>query len=334
MLSSTKSEPEISVIIVSFRARDKLTKCLDSLMKECHEDFPIQIIVVNNDPEDTTLASLLDNYQDLELINNSGNLGFAHGCNTGALAARSKTLLFLNPDTQVQPKALSQMLTEFKKLPSFSILGCSKTNAKGRPERTNRFFPSALTISGVGKMIHRQLNKKKNKEDFDSRNILVFPDWISGSVVMMQHQNFAELKGWDTRYWMYSEDIDLCKRATQMGGLVAILQSTSITHEHGGSSRINPEITSLTKTEVQISHHVYVSLQERGLKAVFMHCQYIFLHLLSNLVWALVSLLKASSPAAVAKRLTLKKLLGYYVSALHKRTWVSPRAVGVENRFS
>ena len=67
---------------------------------------------------------------------------------------------------------------------------------------------------------------------------------------------------------MYFEDVDLCRRAVEMGGAVVMLKNVSIMHDHGGSSRLDTEIASMTKTEVRISQHEYISLHENGVKAV------------------------------------------------------------------
>ena len=97
-------------------------------------------------------------------------------------------------------------------------------------------------------------------------NELFFPDWISGSVVMMKKDIYGQLNGFDEDFWMYYEDVDICKRAQDAGGRIVFCKNITIEHNHGGSSRMNLRITSLTKTEVYISRHVYISKHKRGIE--------------------------------------------------------------------
>ena len=128
--------------------------------------------------------------------------------------------------------------------------------ANGKFERMERFFPRWYTLTGLGKSLHRLLVRKQLDIDFDKNKALVFPEWLSGSVIFIRQKDFENLAGWNEKFWMYSEDVDLCKRAATKGGKMVLLQNVTIVHNHGGSSRINPETTALTKTEVFISRHV------------------------------------------------------------------------------
>jgi Predicted glycosyltransferases len=70
---------------------------------------------------------------------------------------------------------------------------------------------------------------------------------------MIKHETFDKLGGFDEDFWMYSEDVDLCRRIRNAGGEIAFCSNITIEHNHGGSSRVNLKTTSLTKTEVHIS---------------------------------------------------------------------------------
>lgn len=100
------------------------------------------------------------------------------------------------------------------------------------------------------------LNKNRIANDFAKNRTIVYPQWVSGSVIFIRHYDFKQSGGWNEQFWMYCEDIDLCKRASSRGGKIALLQNVDIIHDHGGNSRINLVTTALTKSEVYISRHV------------------------------------------------------------------------------
>lgn len=328
-----ESKPDLSIVIVNYCVWHKLQDCLASLEETQHSTVKLQIIVVNNGPKDTYFDDFKQQHKHITCIQNTGNFGFAHGCNSGALQAKADILLFLNPDTLVPKNALAEMINHFKTLPPFSVLATNKVNDKGKAERTERFFPSLLNMSGIGKALFRLVNKRTISQRIDSCEAFAYPDWVSGCVIMMDRQSFVNMGGWDSRFWMYSEDADLCKRAALAGGHIVLMKNIAITHSHGGSSRINPKTTAITKSEVCASHHVYVSKHEKGITAVLMHTQLIVIHLLSSSFYALVSLLFFNSKKAKAKRMLWLAILKHYRGCLLRKSWLSERSTGVDTRF-
>ena len=85
-----------------------------------------------------------------------------------------------------------------------------------------------------------------------------YPDWISGAFVLIRLEDFKKLGSWDDFFWMYYEDIDLSKRAANLGMKRVLLNNWYCIHNHGGASRKNIDTTILTKSEVLISSHKYI----------------------------------------------------------------------------
>lgn len=333
MSHQNTNTPSLTIIIVNYHSWDKLKPCLESLSEANQPDIILEIQVVDNDPNDPHMADFARHYPQVNFVKNIGNHGFAHGCNTGALHATASVLLFLNPDTRVPKQGLKAMLERFASLPQHSILASDKKKPNGKSERIQRFFPRLFVQTGLGKAINRLFHKKQLAETFSKEQDIVYPDWVSGSVVMISRSTFARLNGWDTQFWMYSEDADLCKRASLLGGKIALAQQLIIEHDHGASSRINPVTTALTKTEVKISHHVFVSKHFRGLTRMLMHIELLVFDTLGTALWAIISILAGTHPKAKAKRLLLVNLLQYYGQCLRQGHWLSPRSVGKETRI-
>ena len=96
----------------------------------------------------------------------------------------------------------------------------------------------------------------------------------------MSRNWFDKVEGWTEKYWLYFEDVDLCKKVNILGGKIALIRNTFIIHKHGGASRINIKTKALTKTEVLISQHVYFNEHTNGATNFIIQ----FLLIVSNLI--------------------------------------------------
>jgi len=145
--------------------------------------------------------------------------------------------------------------------------------------------------------------------------------------MMMSKTSFNSIGKWNERFWMYFEDVDFCRRAKDLGGAVILLKNVALVHEHGGSSRSDAEITALTKTEVLISQHEYISLHVNGLKEVLMHAFLILNNLVLGLVSAIPGLILFSNKRLMVSNKVFLRLINYYFNAFLKDTWISPRSI-------
>jgi GT2 family glycosyltransferase len=131
---------QLSVILVNYRGWKKLRPCLESL--KCLSTLPIdsEIIIVDNQSADGELTGFARDFPDFNFIENTGNFGFAHGCNYGASAAKGDFLMFLNPDTIVNAEAIQQLRTTASKYANLTILTC-------RQVTTGQTIPGPMAFS-------------------------------------------------------------------------------------------------------------------------------------------------------------------------------------------
>lgn len=298
--------------------------CLDSLAGIKPEGFSFEVIVADNNSGDGEILKISKRYPQFRFILNELNGGFGYGCNKGAASANGKYLLFLNPDTVASGEALQSMLLTMTQHPEFTILSCRQVNDRGREAVSGGDFPAPGNLTGVLRAITRP---KKQQPAGD----IVFPDWISGSVVMISADNFRKISGFDEDFWMYYEDVDLCKRVRDAGGIVAYHRIITIEHNHGGSSRINVKTTSLTKAEVMISRHVYFSKHYHGLKGFAVQSFMVVNNLITNAVTAVPGFILFFVPKAFVRVLVFSRLVGYYVRAIGRGSWVSNRVISRKN---
>jgi GT2 family glycosyltransferase len=318
---------DISIIIVNYRGWKALEECLESINVIISRTFSFEVIIVDNFSNDGQFPVFKQKYSKFIFIENSGNNGFSNGCNFGAGIAKGNHFLFLNPDTKLTLEALEILLQTAVSHPEIGILSCLQINENNVFYKQNNLFPALGRFFGISRSLFRKLNKAKLEKRFNNNNDLFYPDWVTGAVIFISRDWFNKIKGWNEDYWLYFEDVDLCKKISDNGGKVAVTRKATIFHQHGGASRLNVKTKALTKTEVIISKHVYISNQfPTGIK-LYLHSLLIIGVLTEKIILSLLSLFLFFIPKLKVNRLMLRNLFLYYFNAIQKRTWISPRAM-------
>ncbi len=323
--STIKSK--ISVIIVNYRSWKHLTNCLNSLNVILSDLFQLEVIVVDNFSNDGLFSKYQQKYIAVKFIENSGNNGFANGCNLGAKNATGNYLLFLNPDTIASKEALREMLNLSKNNPDYGVISCSQINAKGKRENEVRFFPTFQTLFGLFRIIYRKNNSDEIQKKYDQSNEIIFPDWVSGSVVFMSKLWFDKIGGWNEDFWMYFEDVDLCKRITENNGKIVLFRKAEIIHNHGGASRLNVSTSVITKTEVIISKHVYISRHLKGFEKFGTLFLLMFSTIVTKFIVGIFGVILYPIPKIRLQLFLFGRVFSYYVNALFNLTWLSKRSI-------
>lgn len=318
---------DISIIIVNYRGWKALNECLESIEVIISSAFTFEVIIVDNFSNDRQFPVFKQKYSKFTFIENNGNNGFSNGCNFGAGIATGNHFLFLNPDTKLTLEALETLLKTTASHPEIGILSCLQINENEVFYKQNNLFPVLGRFFGISRSIYRKLNNAKLEKRFNNNKDLFYPDWVTGAVIFISREWFNKIKGWNEDYWLYFEDVDLCKKVCNLGGKVAVTRKATIFHQHGGASRLNVKTKALTKTEVIISKHVYISNQFSTAIQLYLHSLLILGVLSEKLFLSLLSVLLFFNPKLKVNRLMLKNLSVYYFNALQKQTWISPRAM-------
>lgn len=314
---------ELSIVIVNYRGWRHLKECLQNLTSFPSLNNWFEIIVVDNHSNDDQLIEFISLFSQVRFVENQGNFGFSHGCNIGAANSKGDFILFLNADIVISEQSLFELVNSKKLHPQFSVLSCKHIGVTGKEEQINRLFPDFLTIFGFTRAITRLFGSKSLINSVPISEV----EWVSGSVLLIDAPTFRRINGWDERLWLYYEDVDICKRVNKSGGKVGIIKNTTVIHNHGGSTRINIQTTSLTKTEVIISLHVYIKLHFSSIKACSMHFLVISKEIIGRIIPVLLSFPFFFIPKLILYRNIFFKLIQYYFSAIVHRTWISPRSV-------
>ena len=320
---------DLSIIIVCYKGWERLNKCLDSLNLFSGNSFNSEVIIVDNKSGDGTIPEIERKFQGFRFIQNNLNGGFANGCNLGAKNALGEYLLFLNPDTIATEPEIEKLLKIIVKNPEYGIVSCRQINESGKAGNSTGEFPSIFNLTGFQRAIFRhRIPRTANRiPDID------FPDWVSGSVILMRYELFKRLDGFDENFWMYFEDVDLCKRVSETGMKIAFCRNITIEHNHGGSSRIDPKTTSLTKTQVYISRHLYISKHKKGIEKILIQTFLVLNNIISGGIAALIGLVLFFIPKLFSRTLIYLKLVHYYFGSLLRLSWVSPLSVNFHKKL-
>ena len=287
----------ISIIIVNYRSWKRLDACLNSIALQLMDN--IEVIVVDNNSNDDHAQAFIEAHPQVKFILQDINGGFAQACNKGAKEAKGGWLLFLNPDTILQANNLRSLLDKVATEPSWKLIGIKQLNDIGRDTHPHGLFLTWWNVLPSIRSIQQLLNPSKSKQRW-SKDAISYPDWISGSFVLIRKIDFEELGGWDERFWMYYEDMDLSKRAADKGWLRVMYNELVCTHSHGGSSRINPETKAITKTAVILSAIKYL----KKYNSPFYFALAMDMYVLSKIIDIMISY-----PFSATKRAMAKKLL-------------------------
>jgi len=245
MILNSKERPfDISVIIVSFNVRDFLQQCLRSV-SEASQNLNTEIFIVDNRSVDGTPDMVRKIYPGVHLIANSENLGFGKANNQALKTARGKYVLFLNPDTIIREDTLDVMFRFMEENPDTALAGCKILNTDGSLQlacrrsfpRPSVAIPKLLGLSALfpGNRFLAKYNLTYKNPD-ESYTV----DAVSGSFMFCRRDLIQELNGFDERFFMYGEDLDLCYRVQEKGYNVSYVPHTTIVHYKGESSKSAP----------------------------------------------------------------------------------------------
>ena len=214
----------ISFIIVSYNTKDRLKKCLTILKTELSKiQVDHEIIVVDNASSDET-TEMLTAMGQIYIVNNT-NLGFATACNQAAKQARGDILLFLNSDVEFNSELVFYLDKIFKTKEEIAIISPRLMSSDHKLEKTGYGrFPN------LKRLLARNLSiNYSGSED----NLEV--DWVSGAVLSIRTSVFKKLSGFDEKFFMYFEDVDLCYRARLLGYKTVLLNNVTFIHDRGAS---------------------------------------------------------------------------------------------------
>ena len=211
----------ISFVIVCYKSSEALKLLLLSIPKE------IEVILVDNSQDEET-RKIADAY-DCILIQNKENIGYGSACNLGATKATGNYLFFVNPDSEIQPNALEELIKAVKTYPDASAFNPKIVNKVGKQSFKRRSVLLARS---------EWMSRTSPTSD---REVSV----LSGAAIFIKKENFLKVSGFDEKIFLYHEDDDISIRLKDEIGSLMYVHNSVIKHIGGSSSSRDKSIAAI-----------------------------------------------------------------------------------------
>ena len=233
-----KNPVDLSIIIVSWNVRVLLANCLASVMAGQGE-LKIQTIVVDNGSTDGSPAMVREQFPHVVLIARADNVGFPKGNNLGLAVATGRHLMLLNPDTVILGEALPALVRYLDNNPQVGVVAPQLLNPDGSVQSSRRRFPTLVTGLVESTWVERFAPSHILADYYlldQPTNETQAVDWATGAALMARGRAVEQIGGLDEGYFMYSEELDWCKRFKEGNWQITYLPMAQITHYVGKSS--------------------------------------------------------------------------------------------------
>ncbi len=237
---SIAAQKLLSIIIVNFETPKYTISCIESIyINQPHCSF--EIILIDNGSKDDSLEEIRSAFPDVICIETGENLGFARANNLGISNARGQYILLLNSDTKILDNSLNGMLECLLSNPAVGAVGPKQLDGQGKLQLSWGSFPT-LTSEVFRKLFHHRLSMNDLKirgyleEKYSGMSEV---GWISGSCLMARREALYQAGLLDPHFFMYFEDIDLCRRIQDAGWKINFQPNLTIIHYGGVSAKKN-----------------------------------------------------------------------------------------------
>ncbi|UAM98222.1 glycosyltransferase family 2 protein [Polaribacter litorisediminis] len=214
---------QLSIIIVNYNGKHYLKDCLESIYVHC-SSFSYEIIMVDNNSTDGSQEYITLNYPEIKLFQEKQNLGFGKANNLGVQYSNGNNILLLNNDT-ILLHDIYPVLKEVKK-EEIGVVGIYMFNADRQYTSSVGKFPKPLDLIRLSNLNEKREEFITGKFDKNSYEV----DWVSGSFMMIKRKDWNLIGGFDEDFFMYVEDVDLCKRIHNLGKKIIFLSKISYVH--------------------------------------------------------------------------------------------------------
>lgn len=231
---------KISIILVHYKAKKALFKCIKSVL-ESHEKTPYEIIVVNNDEKKTIGPDLQKKYPQVIYLESPVNLGYGAGNNLGVSVTKGEYLFILNPDTLVTEKALDKLLKFILNKKKAGIVAPTLLDEKYQVydlQGSQRLTPlrGIIALSFLNKIFpNNSVSRHYFLKGID-RTKTQLVDVVGGSAFLIRKDLFEQVGGFDETFFLYFEESDLCERVQEKGFGIYIIPEAKVVHFGGVST--------------------------------------------------------------------------------------------------
>lgn len=243
---------DISIIIVNYKSKDKLITCLNSIAQADLTGLNYEVVVVENNSGDD-LSDL--SYSNLKIIISPDNLGMGGGNNLGIKNSTGEFILISNPDIIFETDTILKLYQYFKADYTIGLIGPKLINPDGSLQdscvRFPKFYIPLLRRTAIGSFFPTTLDHYLMRHT--DHNKIQKVDWLLGACFMVRRRDIKDAL-FDQRYFMYFEDVDLCRQVNARGQSVVYYPEVKVTHNHARQSAGLPWYKALFKDKIAREH--------------------------------------------------------------------------------
>lgn len=226
--------PRLSIVIVTFNSKADIGRCLEALTaappQTTHE-----VIVVDNASGDGTRGFLRDRFPHVHVVDAGSNVGFAKANNIGIRMSQGDLVLLLNPDTEAGGEAIDALVRYLDAHARTGAIGPKIVDGGGQPELSWGPMLSPLAEARQKYLASSAVPRLTAR----SRDV----DWVSGACLLARRADLDAAGLFDERFFLYTEDVDLCASLRALGKRVHFLADVRIVHHRGRSGATAPAAT-------------------------------------------------------------------------------------------
>jgi len=235
---------DLSISVVSYRTPELLRACLQALAIERSAVGPaLEVTVVDNASGDGSVDLVRAEFPWVRVIENAKNVGFGAAHNQALRGSTAPYLLVLNSDTTVVPGALATLVGYLDAHPEVAVAGPLLRHPDGSVQPSRRRFPTVATLFVESTQVQRFWPENAVLRRYyladRSDDVEQEVDWLAGACLCVRARVVEDLGLFDERYFMYSEELDLCRRYKAAGFKVAYVPSAEVRHHEGASARLD-----------------------------------------------------------------------------------------------
>ena len=223
----------VDIVVVTYNSRSHVRSAVAPL--SAIPDF--HVVVVDSASADATLDTVSD--LPLTAVGLDDNRGFGHACNVGWRRGDAPFVLFVNPDAVMDEASVRRLVEAAERDPRVGVAAPRIVDTDGELDFSLRRFPRLRSTYAQAFFVHRLLPAADWTDEVvrspDAYERPWTPDWVSGACLLVPRPVLERLGGFDEGFFMYCEDIDLCRRVWDLDLVVTFVPEALAVHEGGGS---------------------------------------------------------------------------------------------------
>ena len=222
---------KISIGIVTYNSKANILDCIESIQKHS-QGFIYQIYICDNASTDNTVELIENSFPNVKIISNNENQGYSTGHNKIIQQVDSTYHLIVNPDILFKSNVLKELIEIIEKNPDIALIAPIILNSDGTEQHLPKRDPKLLYLLS-GRILLKYIRMRKFRDAYTMANEILSPiqevEVLTGCFMLFQTNLLKQVNGFDDRYFMYFEDLDLSKRISKLGKVI-FYSNTSVLH--------------------------------------------------------------------------------------------------------